>query len=63
MEMPGKRPKGFNIRSTPEEIKEWEWGAKMFAEETSTDENVSAFLRAAAKEKIRRYREVKKGGK
>lgn len=63
MEMPVRRPKGFNIRVTPEELKEWEWGAKAFAEETSTDENVSAFLRTAAKEKIKRYREAKKGAK
>ena len=62
MQMPASRAKGFNIRVTPEELKEWEWGAKAFADETSTDENVSAFLRAAAKEKIKKYRD-KKGGK
>lgn len=54
--MPTGRAKGFNIRVTEDELKEWDQGAKMFAEETSTDPNVSAFLRAAAKEKIKRMK-------
>ncbi len=61
MEMPAGRGKGFNVRVTPDELKEWEWGAKAFAEETSTDPNVSAFLRAAAKEKIKRMRAERQG--
>lgn len=61
MEMPTGRPKGFNIRVTEDELKEWEWGAKVFADETSTDQNVSAFVRATVKEKIKKYREAKKG--
>ena len=60
MEMPAGRAKGFSIRVTEDELREWEWGAKAFAEETSTDPNVSAFLRAAAKEKIKRLRDDRK---
>jgi len=60
MEMPAKRAKGFNIRVTPEELKDWEWGAKAFAEESSTDVNVIAFIRAAVKKEIKRYRETRK---
>lgn len=63
MEMPTGRGKGFNIRVTEEELKDWSWGAKAFAEETSTDPNVSAFVRATVKKEVKRLREGKKAGR
>lgn len=51
----------FTIRTTPEERKEWEWAADVIAEETQAPANVSAFLRAAAKEKVKRLKEARKG--
>lgn len=38
---------------------DWNEGAKLFAEQTGTAENVSAFLRVAAREKLARLREEK----